>query len=485
MLTHLSLKQIIAGLANKEFSSLELTTAYLDRIQALDDTYNSFITVCGEQALKEAQLADNQRATGNNDPWLGVPIAHKDTFNTKGVKTSAASKILDNYIAPYNSYFVEKFAASGAVLLGKTNMDEFAMGAATDTSYYGKTTNPWNSQCTAGGSSGGSAAAVAARLAPLATATDTGGSIRQPASFCGLTGLRPTYGRVSRWGMISFAPSLDQAGVLTQNAEDAAIALQKMAGFDAKDSTSADVSVPDYTAGLNNSLKGKKIGLLTTYIEQLDSELQQLFKQAIQVLQEQGADIIDIEIPDLELSLPVYYIIGPAEASSNLARFDGVRYGYRCDNPQGIQDLYARSRSEALGAEVKRRMLTGAYVLSASSYDNYYVKAQKIRDLVKQNFIDTFKKVDVVLAPTSPHPAFAFNNKPKDNVSMYLEDIFTVAVNLAGNTAISIPIGLKNNMPVGMQLIGNHFDEANILNVAHQYQQRTAWHTQLPHEIKE
>jgi aspartyl-tRNA(Asn)/glutamyl-tRNA(Gln) amidotransferase subunit A len=485
MTENLTLTDIIKGLQTKEFSSLEITRAYLERIKKYEPTFNSFISVCNESALAGAQQADAKRASGDSSPWLGVPLAHKDTFNTLGVRTSAASKILDNYIAPYNAHFVDKFAQAGVVMLGKTNMDEFAMGAASDTSYYGSVYNPWNSKCSAGGSSGGSAAAVAARLTPMATATDTGGSIRQPAAFCGLTGIKPTYGRVSRWGMISFAPSLDQAGVICQTAQDAAISLQMMAGFDEKDSTSVNCPVPDYSAQINADIKGKKIGVLSEYIENLNSSCQKLFADAIAVYKQLGAEIIEISLADIELALPTYYIIGPAEASSNLARYDGVRYGYRCNEPADLEDLYTRSRSEAFGAEVKRRMLIGAYVLSASSYDNYYLKAQKVRQLIKQSFSKAFAKVDAILAPTSPHTAFEFAKRPVDNVSMYLEDIFTVTSNLACIPAMSLPIGLSNNLPVGMQLIGSSFSEGTLLNLAHQYQTQTSWHQQLPHEIQE
>lgn len=472
-----TIAELVAGLRNKSFSSTELTSHYLDRIERLDPLYNSYITVTRDNALAQAAAADARLAAGNAPALCGIPIAHKDIFCTTGVRTSCASKMLDNFIAPYNATIVENYLASGVVMLGKTNMDEFAMGSSNETSWYGPVKNPWAIDCVPGGSSGGSAAAVAAHLAPAATASDTGGSIRQPAAHCGLTGIKPTYGRVSRWGMIAFASSLDQAGILSRTAEDAAILLNDMASFDPKDSTCVDHPLVDYTATLNNSLKGLRIGIPKEYFgEGLNPETAAHVEAAIKVYESLGATIHSVSLPHTHLAVPAYYVIAPAECSANLSRFDGVRFGHRCENPTDLMDLYMRSRSEGFGAEVKRRILVGAYALSAGYYDAYYSKAQKIRRLIKQDFVDVFKDVDVILGPTSPSPAFQFGAKSKDPVAMYLEDIYTIATNLAGLPGLSIPCGLVDNKPVGLQLIGNFFAEGQLLNAAHQFQQATNFH---------
>jgi aspartyl-tRNA(Asn)/glutamyl-tRNA(Gln) amidotransferase subunit A len=389
--------------------------------------------------------------------------------------------MLENFVPPYDSTVAANFKAQGAVCLGKTNMDEFAMGSSNESSYFGRVTNPWGENRVPGGSSGGSAAAVAARLAPIATATDTGGSIRQPASLCGLSGIKPTYGRVSRYGMIAFASSLDQGGVLARSAEDAAMMLNVMAGFDPKDSTSIDLPVPDYTATLQSSIKDMTIGLPREFFnDHLSAELQTVMQTAIGELEKLGVRFKEISLPHSELSVPAYYVIAPAECSANLSRFDGVRYGHRCKDPEDLMDLYLRSRSEGFGDEVKRRILVGTYALSAGYYDAYYRKAQQVRRLIKNDFTVAFESVDMILSPTSPSPAFEFGSKSGDPVQMYLEDIFTISTNLAGLPGVSVAAGFIDGLPIGMQLIGNYFDEARMLNVAHQFQQITDWHLKTP-----
>jgi aspartyl-tRNA(Asn)/glutamyl-tRNA(Gln) amidotransferase subunit A len=481
-----TVKELSEGLAQGEFSSVELTQHYLDRIKEKDGAINSFITVTEEQALSEAKAADNTRAEGRGSDWTGIPFAHKDIFCTEGVKTTCGSKMLENFIAPYDATVVSNFKTAGAVCLGKTNMDEFAMGSSNETSYFGKVINPWSDkeELVPGGSSGGSAAAVAARLTPIATATDTGGSIRQPASFCGLTGLKPTYGRVSRYGMVAFASSLDQAGPMARTAEDAAMMLNVMAGHDAKDSTSIIKDVPDYTTDLNNSIDGLRIGLPKEFFNKhLSSELQSVLQDSIKQLESQGATFKEISLPHSHLSVPAYYVIAPAECSANLSRFDGVRYGHRCEDPKDLMDLYQRSRTEGFGDEVKRRILIGAYALSAGYYDAYYNKAQQVRRLIKNDFVSAFEDIDVILSPTTPSPAFGFGSKGDDPVKMYLEDIFTISTNLAGLPGMSLPAGLINGLPIGMQLIGNYFEESKLLNVAHRFQTATDWHTLAPKNI--
>ncbi|BFM19716.1 Asp-tRNA(Asn)/Glu-tRNA(Gln) amidotransferase subunit GatA [Gilvimarinus japonicus] len=475
-----TIAQLGKALRSKEISSVELTQHYLDRIAALDANYNSYITVTPEQALAQAQAADARLAEGDSSPLCGIPIAHKDIFCTQGVRTSCGSKMLDTFIAPYDATIVENYLKAGAVMLGKTNMDEFAMGSSNETSYYGPVKNPWNTNCVPGGSSGGSAAAVAALLAPGATASDTGGSIRQPAALCGLTGIKPTYGRVSRWGMIAFASSLDQAGTLTRNAEDAALMLNVMASFDDKDSTCVDQPLEDYTANLGDSLAGLTIGIPEEYFgEGLHPDTARAVQEAIKTYESLGAKTRSISLPHTHLAVPAYYVIAPAECSANLSRFDGVRYGHRCDAPKDLADLYKRSRSEGFGDEVKRRILVGTYALSAGYYDAYYNKAQQVRRLIKQDFVEAFADVDVILGPTSPSPAFEFGAKTQDPVAMYLEDIYTIATNLAGLPGLSIPCGLVDGKPVGLQLIGNYFAEGKLLNVAHQFQLATDFHQQL------
>lgn len=468
-------------LNTKKISSVELTKHYLERINQFDKKLNCFITLTEEQALKEAEAADKLRAQGKANVLTGIPIAQKDIFCTDGLKTSCGSHMLDAFIAPYDATVVKNFKQAGMVMLGKTNMDEFAMGSSNEASYYGVVKNPWNLEYVSGGSSGGSAAAVAAHLTPAATGTDTGGSIRQPAALCGITGIKPTYGRVSRYGMIAYASSLDQGGPMAKTAEDTALLLRAMAGFDEHDSTSVNEPVPDYTATLNDSIKGIRIGLPKEYFsEGLNQDIAKAIDAAVKEYEKLGAVIQEISLPNTELSVPAYYVIAPAECSSNLARYDGVRYGYRCKDPADLQDLYKRSRSEGFGTEVKRRIMVGTYVLSAGYYDAYYLKAQKIRRLIRDDFVNAFKKVDVILCPTSPTPAFKIGEKMSDPISMYLSDIYTIAVNLAGLPGISLPVGFVNNLPIGMQLIGNLFGEAKLLNVAHSYQKVTEWHKLMP-----
>ncbi|MDH5518481.1 MAG: Asp-tRNA(Asn)/Glu-tRNA(Gln) amidotransferase subunit GatA [Gammaproteobacteria bacterium] len=476
-----TLAELSAMLQAGEVTSVELTQHFLDRIKSKDGDINSFITVTEEQALAQAKAADERIAAGNGVALTGLPFAQKDIFCTQGVRSSCGSKMLDNFNSPYDATVVSKLKQAGAVMLGKTNMDEFAMGSSNETSFYGAVKNPWDLKKVPGGSSGGSAAAVAARLAPAATGTDTGGSIRQPASLCNLTGLKPTYGRVSRYGMIAFASSLDQAGPMARTAEDCALLMNAMAGFDEKDSTSIDKEVPDYSAGLNQSVKGLKIGLPKEFFgEGLDPKVAECVDVAIRQYQDMGAEIIDISLPNSGLSVPVYYVVAPAECSSNLSRMDGVRFGHRCDEPKDLEDLYKRSRGEGFGEEVKRRILIGTYALSAGYYDAYYIKAQKLRRLISDDFKQAFEQVDVIMGPTSPNVAFNMGEKSDDPVSMYLSDIYTIAVNLAGLPGMSIPAGFADEMPVGLQLIGNYFEESRLLNVAHAYQQQTDWHQRCP-----
>ncbi|PPD32097.1 MAG: Asp-tRNA(Asn)/Glu-tRNA(Gln) amidotransferase GatCAB subunit A [Methylomonas sp.] len=477
---NLTLSELAAGLRSQQFSSVELTQAFLSRIHQHQDL-NAFISVSEDTALQQAQAADQLIAGGNAGPLAGIPIAQKDIFCTLGVKTSCGSKMLDNFIAPYNATVVEHFNQAGAVMLGKLNMDEFAMGSSNENSFYGPVRNPWATDSVPGGSSGGSAAAVAARLAPAVTGTDTGGSIRQPAAFCGITGLKPTYGRVSRYGMIAYASSLDQGGPMARSAEDAALLLQTMAGFDTKDSTSVDQPVPNYSAGLNDSLQGLKIGLPKQFFSAgLDNQMAATIQAAIEEYRKLGAEIQEVDMPNLELAIPAYYVIASAECSSNLSRYDGVRFGYRCQNPQDLADLYTRSRGEAFGAEVKRRILMGTYALSAGYYDAYYLKAQQVRRLISDDFKRALSGVDVLMGPVTPGTAFRIGEKTDDPIQMYLEDIYTIAINLAGLPAMSIPAGFIDGKPVGLQVIGNYFSEAKLLNVGHRYQQATDWHLQVP-----
>jgi aspartyl-tRNA(Asn)/glutamyl-tRNA(Gln) amidotransferase subunit A len=476
-----TLAELSRALQSGEFSSVELTRHFLERIERLDTQLNSFITVTAERAIAAAEAADARRRSGDAGALTGVPIAHKDIFCTEGVRTSCGSRMLDGFIAPYESTVTARLQAAGAVVLGKTNMDEFAMGSSNETSYYGPVRNPWDTARVPGGSSGGSAAAVAARLTPAATGTDTGGSIRQPAALCGVTGLKPTYGRVSRWGMIAFASSLDQGGPIARTAEDCALMLGAIAGFDPRDSTSIDRPVDDYAASLDASISGLKIGLPKEYFgEGLAADVAAQIEVAVEQLKGLGAEIIELSLPNTHLAVPAYYVVAPAECSSNLARFDGVRYGYRCEDPKDLLDMYTRTRGEGFGAEVKRRIMVGTYALSAGYYDAYYLKAQKIRRLISGDFAQAFERVDVILGPTAPTTAFRLGEKADDPVTMYLSDIYTIAVNLAGLPAMSIPAGQSDGLPVGLQLIGDYFEEGRLLNVAHQFQQATDWHRRAP-----
>ncbi|MBK1705971.1 Asp-tRNA(Asn)/Glu-tRNA(Gln) amidotransferase subunit GatA [Halochromatium glycolicum] len=476
-----TISDIAAALRAGELSARELTQHYLARIERLDPALNSYISVTAEQALAAADQADARLRAGDAGPLTGIPIAHKDIFCTDGIKTSCGSRMLDNFIAPYDATVVERLRAAGCPTLGKTNMDEFAMGSSNETSFYGPVRNPWDTERVPGGSSGGSAAAVAAGLCAAATGTDTGGSIRQPAAFCGVTGLKPTYGRCSRWGMIAFASSLDQAGVLARSAADAALVLQAMAGFDERDSTSADAPVPDYGTTLESPIDGLKIGLPKEYFgEGLDAGVAASVEAAINEYEALGATVSEISLPNAPLSVPVYYVVAPAECSSNLARFDGVRYGHRCEAPADLEDLYKRSRAEGFGAEVKRRIMIGTYVLSAGYYDAYYLKAQQLRHLISDDFRRAFEQVDVILGPTTPSTAFALGAKTDDPVAMYLNDIYTIATNLAGLPGVSIPVAPAEGMPVGLQLIGDVFQEGRLLNIAHRLQQATDWHLLTP-----
>ncbi len=480
-----SLKQLSAALAAKKISSRELTQSYLSRIETLNPDLNAFITVDAEKSLMQADAADKLLAAGKGGPLTGIPVAQKDIFCAQGWRTTCGSKMLGNFIAPYDANVIERFNVAGAVNLGKTNMDEFAMGSSNETSYFGLVKNPWDKQAVPGGSSGGSAAAVAARMTPAATGTDTGGSIRQPAALTGITGIKPTYGVVSRYGMIAFASSLDQGGPMAKSAEDCALLLNTMAGFDNRDSTSLDRPVEDYARDLAQPLAGLKIGLPKEYFaEGLAPDVAQTIEAAIAEYKKLGAQVIEISLPNTQLSIPVYYVLAPAEASSNLARYDGVRYGYRAPEYKDLTDMYKKTRAQGFGAEVKRRILIGTYVLSAGYYDAYYLKAQKLRRLIAQDFTDAFKLCDVIMGPTTPTTAFNLGEKSDDPVSMYLSDIYTIAVNLAGLPGMSIPVGFgANKRPVGLQIIGNYFAEAKMLNVAHQYQQATDWHLRMPEGI--
>jgi aspartyl-tRNA(Asn)/glutamyl-tRNA(Gln) amidotransferase subunit A len=477
--------ETLAGWARRlyarEISSRELTEIYLDRIDRFDAQLNSFITVTPERALEAAEAADRRLSKGERAPLLGLPVAQKDIFCTEGVRTTCGSRMLETFVAPYTATMVERMSLAGAVMLGKTNMDEFAMGSSNETSHYGPVRNPWSPDCVPGGSSGGSAAAVAARLTPAATGTDTGGSIRQPAAFCGITGIKPTYGRVSRYGMIAFASSLDQAGPMAASAEDCALMLNAMVGADPRDSTSVERPQEDFTTALSGDIKGLRIGLPREFFgDGLDPVMRSVIDSALEVLRERGAELVEISLPNSSLSVPAYYVVAPAECSSNLARYDGVRFGHRCADPRDLMDLYTRSRAEGFGTEVKRRIMIGTYVLSAGYYDAYYLKAQKVRRLIADDFRQAFGRVDVIAGPTSPEVPFRLGEKSADPVKMYLSDIYTIAVNLAGLPGLSVPAGIVGNLPVGMQLIGNYFDEARLLNVAHQFQQETDWHTRMP-----
>ena len=477
-----SLKQLSAALAAKQISSVELTQLYLDRIAKLNPQLNAYITVDAALSLAQAQAADAERTAGNAGPLAGIPIAHKDIFTTNGWRTTCGSKMLDNFVAPYDAHVISQFNAAGAVILGKLNMDEFAMGSSNENSFFGAVKNPWDQNAVPGGSSGGSAAAVAARLTPAATGTDTGGSIRQPAAFCGISGIKPTYGVVSRYGMIAYASSLDQAGPMARSAEDCALLLNTMAGFDERDSTSLDRAKEDYRRDLDKPLNGLKIGLPREFFgEGLASDVAARIDAAVAEYKKLGAEVVEVSLPNSKLAIAAYYVIAPAEASSNLSRYDGVRYGHRAAEYGDLNDMYKRTRAEGFGAEVKRRILVGTYVLSHGYYDAYYIKAQQLRRLIAQDFVEAFKQCDVIMGPVAPTTAWNLGEKADDPVAMYLADIYTLAVNLAGLPGMSIPVGLGDNgRPVGLQIIGNYFAEARMLNVAHQLQQATDWHTRAP-----
>lgn len=481
MLWNMTVAELSALLAARKASSVEITEAFLQRITDLNPALNSFVTITAEHALRDAKAADAKRAQNQAGPLTGIPIAHKDIFCTEGVRTTCSSKMLDNFIAPYDATVVTRLKEAGCVMLGKTNMDEFAMGSSNETCFYGNVKNPWDLTRVPGGSSGGSAAAVAARLAPCATGTDTGGSIRQPAALCNLVGFKPTYGRVSRYGMIAFASSLDQAGPMTRTVEDAALLLSAMAGWDPKDSTNVNTAVPNYMSALKAPTQGLKVGLPKEFFDDtLDAGIRKLLDDAIATLRSLGCTFVPISLPRINLSVPVYYVVASAECSSNLSRYDGVRFGYRCQEPADLLDLYKRSRSEGFGAEVKRRILIGTYALSAGYYDAYYLKAQQVRALIAQDFTAAFETVDVILGPTAPGVAFPFGAKTTDPVQMYLQDIFTIGVNLAGLPALSLPCGLLEGLPVGMQLIAPAFEEARLFTLGHAYQQHTQWHAAMP-----
>ena len=476
-----SLSALAKALAARDISSVELTRLYLDRIARLDPKLNAFISVDEEKSLAQARAADGLLAAGQGGPLTGIPLAQKDIFCAKGWLTTCGSKMLGNFVSPYDATVIERCNAAGAVILGKTNMDEFAMGSSNESSYFGTVRNPWNMECVPGGSSGGSAAAVAALLAPAATGTDTGGSIRQPAAMCGLTGLKPTYGVVSRYGMIAFASSLDQGGPMARSAEDCALLLNTMAGFDERDSTSLDRPIENYARDLDKPVSGLKIGLPKEFFgEGCDPKVMQRIEEAIAEYRKLGAETVEISLPNMKLAIPAYYVIAPAEASSNLSRFDGVRYGHRAPEYTDLNDMYSKTRAQGFGEEVKRRILIGTYVLSHGYYDAYYLQAQRIRRLIANDFVEAFKQCDVIMGPTSPTTAFRIGEKAADPVQMYLSDIYTIAVNLAGLPGMAVPAGFVDGLPVGLQLIGDYFSEAKLLNVAHRYQQVTGWHLQHP-----
>jgi aspartyl-tRNA(Asn)/glutamyl-tRNA(Gln) amidotransferase subunit A len=480
-----SLKELSLALSGKRISSLELTQLFLDRIDRLNPVLNAFVTVDSEKSLNSARAADARIAAGNSGLLTGIPIAQKDIFCAEGWRTTCGSKMLTNFVSPYDATVIRKMETeAGLVSLGKTNMDEFAMGSSNETSYFGQVRNPWDQARVPGGSSGGSAAAVAARLAPAATGTDTGGSIRQPAALCNLTGLKPTYGVVSRYGMIAFASSLDQAGPMAASAEDCALLLNTMAGFDERDSTSLERPVEDYARDLEQPLAGLRIGLPKEFFgDGCDAEVMSAVQAAIAEYQKLGATTVEVSLPNSHLSVPAYYVIAPAEASSNLSRFDGVRYGYRAPEYGSLDDMYMKTRAQGFGEEVKRRIMIGAYVLSHGYYDAYYLQAQRIRRLIANDFVEAFKSCDIIMGPTSPSTAFKLGEKAADPVQMYLSDIYTIAVNLAGLPGMSVPCGFAGGLPVGLQLIGNYFAEAKLLNVAHRYQQATDWHQRRPEGI--
>jgi len=478
----LTLAGLRSGLDKREFSAVELTKAYLERIATTNPVINTFITICNDTALAEAEAADRLIDAGQVSTLTGVPIAAKDIFNTAGLRTTCGSRILENYISPYDATAIERIKKQNAVILGKLNMDEFAMGSSNENSAFGPVLNPWNTDCVPGGSSGGSAASVAARQTAAALGTDTGGSIRQPASHCSVVGLKPTYGRVSRYGVVAYASSLDQVGPVTRDVRDCALLLQAIAGYDPSDSTSVDTPVPEYQAVLDGDLDGVRIGLPKEYfIDGLDADVRSSVEQAVATYRELGAEIIEVSLPHTAYAVACYYLIATAEASSNLARYDGVRFGLRAERAENLIDMYMQSRAAGFGAEVKRRIMLGTYALSSGYYDAYYLKAQKVRTLVRQDFLDAFDKVDTLLTPVAPTPAFAIGEKVNDPLQMYLSDIYTIPVNLAGTCAMSLPCGFSAaGLPIGIQLIGKPFDEATILHTAHAFEQATEWHKRRP-----
>ncbi|EHQ57914.1 glutamyl-tRNA(Gln) and/or aspartyl-tRNA(Asn) amidotransferase, A subunit [gamma proteobacterium HIMB55] len=477
--------ETVAGLRSKlatgDVSSVELTRDALTRISDLNPELNAVISSSEERAINAAKKADEARQKGEENPLLGIPLLHKDIFCTQGLPTTCASKMLADFVAPYDATVVRRLDQAGMVTLGKCNMDEFAMGSSNETSHFGACKNPWDTSRVPGGSSGGSASAVAAGLVSLATGTDTGGSIRQPAALCGITGLKPTYGRVSRYGMIAFASSMDQAGPMARTAEDCALVLEAMAGADPLDSTCADQPVPRYSSHLTDTIEGMRVGVPKEFFSSdLNSDVAAAIEASLAELEGMGAKLVEVSLPSTSLGVSTYYIIAPAEASANLSRYDGVRYGYRCDNPTDLQDLYLRSRSEGFGDEVKRRILVGAFTLSAASYDQYFMKAQQVRRLIAQEYEDVLSQVDVIAGPSAPNTAFVLNDTSKSITDMYMEDVFTIGANLAGLPAMSVPAGLVDGLPVGMQLIGRRFGEVDILKLAHQFQQQTTWHSLTP-----
>ena len=476
-----SVNEILTAVRDKKVSATEITNHYFSLIKKNNDEFNCFITLTEEIALEKAKSIDDEISNNKFRPLSGLPIAQKDIFCTKGVKTTCGSKMLDNFISPYDATVIKKLNDAGTIMLGKTNMDEFAMGSSNETSFYGPVRNPWNTDYVPGGSSGGSASIVAARMAPCSTGTDTGGSIRQPASLCGICGLKPTYGRVSRFGMIAFASSLDQAGLFTTDALDAATLLKEISGHDKKDSTSSDVEVPDYkTYCEENGKRDYIIGIPEEFIKDLNDDVKESFYDSIKIFEKIGCKIKTINLKYTGLGVSAYQVVAPAECSSNLSRFDGVRYGHRSNKSTNLEDLYRNSRSEGFGKEVKRRILVGTYALSAGYYDAYYLKAQKVRNLIARDFSNAYKEVDLILGPTTPDIAFKIGEKMNDPIAMYLSDVYTVSTNLAGLPAISIPMGFKENMPLGLQIIGKHFDEENILRISHLYQKETDWHLMEP-----
>lgn len=485
-LSTLTSKELHQRIVNKDVSVMELVEMFLQRIEKYDPQLNAYITVTQDHARQQAIAIDNKIRQGElTHPLAGVPYALKDLFCTKGILTSCGSKMLSNFISPYDATVYDKLNHAGAVLLGKVNMDEFAMGSSNENSFYGAVKNPWDTSRVPGGSSGGSAAAVAAGLAPYSLGSDTGGSVRQPGSYCGISSIKPTYGRVSRYGMTAYASSLDQCGPMARSAEDLALILETVSGFDGRDSTSANVPVPSYSATLNDSLTGLRIGIPKEFFaEGLDEGVAKVINEAVEEFKRLGATVKEISLPNSHLSVAAYYVIAPAEASANLSRFDGVRYGHRCTDPKNLQDLYERSRWEGFGDEVKRRIVVGTYALSAGYYDAYYLKAQKIRRLIKNDFVAAFNEVDVIMGPVTPTTAFKIGEKSDDPIAMYLGDIYTLPINLAGIPAMSIPVGFSDNLPVGLHIIGDYFGEAKLLNVAHQYQQATNWHRQAPSAFK-